>query len=217
MLQNLAGLIHPRRRVKTVIWLTGIVVVVQCFVLVADHFRSSNDAEADCFTLKHSDISPPRQELYNEQSPPALVLGLKVQTTRVFTHEEEIPVVSATTETGHTSNENELNRATEAASPTPNEEGINVELPAASAEHEHKASFTRDDDSGITAAVSKEDVSIDEAVTNCKQLKNRTTVRGYLNLHEWHYWCGHAVDDLRREPLFPFKPQSESVLLSKQV
>ncbi|KAJ7354723.1 hypothetical protein OS493_030499 [Desmophyllum pertusum] len=59
---------------------------------------------------------------------------------------------------------------------TPNEEGINVELPAASAEHEHKASFTRDDDSGITAAVSKEDVSIDEAVTNCKQLKNRTTV-----------------------------------------
>lgn len=56
MLQNLAGLIHPRRRVKTVIWLTGVVVVVQCFVLVADHFRWSNDAEADCFTLKHSGI-----------------------------------------------------------------------------------------------------------------------------------------------------------------
>lgn len=55
MLQNLAGLIHPRRRVKTVIWLTGVVVVAQCFVLVADHFRWSNDA-GDCFALKHSGI-----------------------------------------------------------------------------------------------------------------------------------------------------------------
>ena len=31
-------------------------------------------------------------------------------------------------------------------------------------------------------------------------------VYGNLNLHEWHGWCGYAVDDLRREPLFPFKP-----------
>lgn len=40
-------------------------------------------------------------------------------------------------------------------------------------------------------------------------------MNGNLNLHEWHGWCGHAVDDLRREPLFPFKPHVCYLAVSK--
>ena len=29
---------------------------------------------------------------------------------------------------------------------------------------------------------------------------------GFLNVHEWYGWCGCTVDDLRRQPPFPFKP-----------
>jgi len=37
-------------------------------------------------------------------------------------------------------------------------------------------------------------------------------LKGYLNVHEWHGWCGYAVDDLRREPLFPLKPQVRLII-----
>ena len=45
-----------------------------------------------------------------------------------------------------------------------------------------------------------------EAELNNKVLYCDSQVNGHLNLHEWYGWCGHSVDDLRREPLFPFKP-----------
>lgn len=53
MLQNLAS-IKPRRGVKTLIWLTGIVVLVQFFVFVAVQVRSNAEGlfEEDCSTPK---------------------------------------------------------------------------------------------------------------------------------------------------------------------
>lgn len=50
---QILALIIPRRRVKTLIWLTGIVVLVQCFVFVAVQVRSDKSLFVeDCSTLK---------------------------------------------------------------------------------------------------------------------------------------------------------------------
>lgn len=52
MFQNLASII-PRRRVKTVIWLTGIVVGIQFFVFVAVQVRWKESLfTEDCSTPK---------------------------------------------------------------------------------------------------------------------------------------------------------------------
>ena len=40
---------------------------------------------------------------------------------------------------------------------------------------------------------------------------------GYLNMHTWYGWCGMAVDDLRREQLFPFKPHVSQVETSYMI
>lgn len=50
---QIQALIIPRRRVKTLIWLTGIVVLVQFFVFVAVQVRSDKGFfTEDCSTLK---------------------------------------------------------------------------------------------------------------------------------------------------------------------
>ncbi|XP_078376385.1 N-acetyl-beta-glucosaminyl-glycoprotein 4-beta-N-acetylgalactosaminyltransferase 1-like [Oculina patagonica] len=209
MFQNLASII-PRRRVKTVIWLTALVVVVQCIVFVAVQVRWNESLfTEDCSTPKlRSDISSPQGLLLNE--PAASVLELQIQTTKTFTHEEDTPVDSTTTKAKVRSDKNAVNL--KVTSPTSNKAVRNSTTVTTSAEKIFAS--TRNDFGNTTVTSTKKDFSNNEAVTEfgCRQLKNRTSVNGYLNLHEWHGWCGHSVDDLRREPLFPFKPHVNGLL-----
>ena len=52
-MSQILALVIPRRRVKTLIWLTGIVVLVQFFVFVAVQVRSDKGLFVeDCSSLK---------------------------------------------------------------------------------------------------------------------------------------------------------------------
>jgi len=52
---KILALVIPRRRVKTLIWLTGIIVLVQFFVFVAVQMRSDKGVYTeDCSTLENT-------------------------------------------------------------------------------------------------------------------------------------------------------------------
>ncbi len=120
------------------------------------------------------DISSPQGLLLNE--PAASVLELQIQTTKTFTHEEDTPVDSTTTEAIPRSDENEVNPTTKVTSPTSNEAVRNSTTVTTSAEKIFAS--TSGDFGNTTVTSTKKDFSNNEAVTDfdCKQLKNRTSV-----------------------------------------
>ncbi|XP_058972878.2 beta-1,4-N-acetylgalactosaminyltransferase 3 [Pocillopora verrucosa] len=200
MFKTLVSIV-PRRRLTTVAWLVIVVVLLQLlFSSIVDEVRSKDAqvSKQDCSTTKNSVPKISSEKLTN----PAFLRSNR----GLFLHVGNTPAVR-TTDTERGTEEGGANYTIKDAQPTPNEDTRNFEKTTGVAKSNEESQTS---DASYTGG----ELSDGEEVTgvNCKQFRNRTSVNGHLNLHEWRGWCGFAVDDLRREPLFPFKPQVNTVL-----
>ncbi|XP_067020952.1 N-acetyl-beta-glucosaminyl-glycoprotein 4-beta-N-acetylgalactosaminyltransferase 1-like [Acropora muricata] len=185
----------PYRRLKSLLWFFLVVVLLQLFLFVADQLKSKDSVLfRDCSALESSECT--------RQHSDKRILNVPFATVKLFTNFSTHGTFLGITRQKEYSNkledtskdwafldENTFNSTTKIITANKTEDAYSL-----------LKYITREN--GFVG----KDVRSVEAQHHCKRLVNRSLLAGFLNVHEWYGWCGCTVDDLRRQPLFPFKP-----------
>ncbi|XP_068742280.1 N-acetyl-beta-glucosaminyl-glycoprotein 4-beta-N-acetylgalactosaminyltransferase 1-like isoform X2 [Montipora capricornis] len=170
----------PQSRYKLFLWLFAVVVLLQLLFFIADLLRKDSVLFQDCSAAFKTPGCIPRQ--VNIKLLALHSDALKLSTNSYSQENDVILKERATTGENQSSNS-----GTSVSTKTQNESSL-------------VTNFTR------RSELKGSSSDAGETQYDCRRLSNRSSLSGYLNVHEWYGWCGYAVDDLRREPRFPLKP-----------